>query len=192
MEDAETLRRVNRDLQMEKSRQERQTKYAQELQELDDEIYHARRSMKYETEKEDQAKSLIQKRAYLKSLRETKARADAQAAKAAQSPRPSTSQMKTSSGTNDPSGLPSEVKEEWEFMKTSDGAQNAALDQLMDLIGLEAVKEEFMSVKSSIDLKIRQGVSLSGERLSCSLLGNPGTGESRRIVLTWFKAADCI
>lgn len=61
-------------------------------------------------------------------------------------------------------------------MKVQEGTCNHALDDLMELIGLDSVKDEFLAVKSSIDTKIRQGVSLTEERFSCALLGNPGTG----------------
>jgi hypothetical protein len=62
-------------------------------------------------------------------------------------------------------------------MKAQEEVSSEALNKLMDLIGLDAAKEEFLSVKSNVDTKIRQGVSLSEERLSCTLLGNPGTGK---------------
>lgn len=72
----------------------------------------------------------------------------------------------------------SSAQQEWQFMKSHDGAKNAALDELMDFIGLESVKDEFLSVKSTVDTKIRQGLPLSDERLSYCLLGNPSTGKT--------------
>lgn len=186
VEDKETRRRAKRDLEMESKRQERQDTYAKKLEELDDEIDLFRRSMKYETEREDQARSLTQKRAHLQNLKETKARVDAARAIPKNTKPPSSSNGGQQGSSSGAKGIPEPllgVKKEWEVMK-SGGDQNEALDKLMDLIGLESVKEEFISVKSSIDLKIRQGVSLSQERLSCSLLGNPGTGTSQCLTLT--------
>jgi hypothetical protein len=49
----------------------------------------------------------------------------------------------------------------------------------MEMIGLEEVKQEFLTVKSQVDTVLRQGVSMASERFSCSMLGNPGTGTSR-------------
>lgn len=83
-----------------------------------------------------------------------------------------------SSSRNDP-GIktgPSPARDQWDSMKRSQGARNAALDDLMKMIGLESVKCHFLDVKTNIDTKVRQGVSLAGERFGCSLLGNPGTG----------------
>ncbi|KAJ4205259.1 hypothetical protein NW767_004053 [Fusarium falciforme] len=138
---------------------------------MNDEIDHLRRTRKYETEKEQQAEALKQKQKELRALRETEANLD---------------KIKKAQQTN--SGQPatpvpppqfnaiSSAASEWENMKKTEGASNAALDKLMGMIGLEAVKDSMLSMKSKVDTKLRQGFSLSGERFSCSLLGNPGTG----------------
>ncbi|KAK2855600.1 hypothetical protein FQN49_005033 [Arthroderma sp. PD_2] len=72
----------------------------------------------------------------------------------------------------------SAAKEEWEHRKTIDGDENEALDALMDMIGLEDVKDKFLSIKSKVDTVVRQETSLSDERFSAALLGNPGTGKT--------------
>ncbi|UKZ95690.1 uncharacterized protein TrAFT101_010512 [Trichoderma asperellum] len=174
-EDEETRRRVKRDLEMEKKRQEQQEKYRRELKEIEDELDHHRRQMKYNQEEEDQAKELAQKKVQLKSLKETKARLAAAKSAEAKSEIPSEKLQNQKPASSDSFG-PS--AQEWEDMKRDTGACNDALDELMDLIGLESVKEEFLERKTEIDLAIRQGTSLSNSRFSCSLLGNPGTGKT--------------
>ena len=67
-------------------------------------------------------------------------------------------------------------KEDWEYQKEFQGAENGVLDSLMDLIGLEDVKQQFLSIKAKVDTNVRQNVSLKGERFNVAMLGNPGTG----------------
>ncbi|KAL7947483.1 P-loop containing nucleoside triphosphate hydrolase protein [Trichoderma barbatum] len=179
-EDEEMRRRVKRDLEMEKKRQDRQDKYQRDLQEMDDEIDHHRRVMKYDQEEQDQAKELAEKKAHLQSLKDTKARMEASKAaanKQKDAREKSQEKEKEKRCSSDCADLDLPAQE-WEAMKLEDGARNDALDDLMGLIGLESVKREFLEIKSTVDTKIRQGVALSDARLSCSLLGNPGTGKT--------------
>lgn len=136
--------------------------------------------MKYNAEEEEQAETLKQKTAQLQTLKQTSARmAEAQKREMknkAKSPVPKKQKPKEKESESSSLGSTG-AKAEWEAAKAN-GANNDALDKLMDLIGLEAVKDEFLSIQASIDAKIRQGVSLSEERFSCSLLGNPGTGKT--------------
>jgi hypothetical protein len=46
------------------------------------------------------------------------------------------------------------------------------------MIGLENVKEAFLDIKATIDLKIRQHADMSKQRFGAALLGNSGTGEA--------------
>ncbi|KAF4460762.1 NFX1-type zinc finger-containing 1 [Fusarium albosuccineum] len=172
-EDEDNKRRILRDLDLEKKRQEQQDRYRRELQEMDDEIYHLRRTMKYESEEKQQAEELKQKKQHLESLRETGANFN----KMKEAQKNSSQSSKATNSPSPPVDAFSSAANEWESMKQVEGAKNAALDKLMGMIGLEAVKDRLLSMKSMVDTKLRQGFSLTGERFSCSLLGNPGTGK---------------
>ncbi|KAF9238218.1 P-loop containing nucleoside triphosphate hydrolase protein [Melanogaster broomeanus] len=81
------------------------------------------------------------------------------------------------------SGIPrpsvsSPARDKWEHQKRVDGVQNDAIDKIMDLIGLEEVKEQILRIKAKIDMMKRQVVALNKERLNLVLLGNPGTGKT--------------
>lgn len=73
--------------------------------------------------------------------------------------------------------VPSPARDKWEYQKRVDGVQNFAIDKIMDLTGLEEVKEQILRIKAKIDTMKRQGVALDKERLNLVLLGNPGTGQ---------------
>ncbi|KPM34618.1 hypothetical protein AK830_g11960 [Neonectria ditissima] len=161
-EDQETRRRVLRDLKLEKKRSETQDKYRKELQELEDEIDHQQRILKYENDEKDQAKTLQAKKEHLKSLQETKARVDKANAKkrqnaSSQQPGSPSNTASASSGPKASSLHSSKARDEWESMKKLEHAHNDALDMLMDMVGLESVKNRFLSIKSSVDTRIRQG-----------------------------------
>ena len=70
----------------------------------------------------------------------------------------------------------SSSEEEWQRQKDVEGASNEALDQIMEMIGLEEVKTQMLRIKSRIDTTIRQGTNVKDERFNIALLGNPGTG----------------
>ncbi|KAF9223028.1 P-loop containing nucleoside triphosphate hydrolase protein [Gyrodon lividus] len=82
-----------------------------------------------------------------------------------------------SSGVPRPS-VPSPARDKWEHQKHVDGVQNDAIDKIMDLTGLEEVKEQILRIKAKIDMMKRQGIALNKERLNLVLLGNPGTGKT--------------
>lgn len=67
---------------------------------------------------------------------------------------------------------------EWVRMKEKDGIKNRALDELMDLIGLEDVKEYFLKLLGKISTAKRQELDLSDDRLGAIFLGNPGSGKT--------------
>ncbi|KAF9765394.1 hypothetical protein IL306_002338 [Fusarium sp. DS 682] len=169
-EHEDNQRRIKRDLELERKRQELQDKYRLELQEIEDEIDHRRRAMKFESEEKKQIDELKQKKEELESLRQAESNKQKMKATQKTSPPPQTTPPQF-----DPF---SSAANEWKYMKEVEGARNSALDKLMGMIGLESVKEKILSIKSTVDTKIRQGFSLGDERWSCSLLGNPGTGKT--------------
>lgn len=185
-EDKERERIIRRDLKLESERLARQTAYAQELQQIQDEIAHERRQAKYIAEEDDQKKALAQQKEDLRALRGTvdRLKEQKQLAKKATEAKKEKAQAEHGSSASqgvDTSGildLLNGAKAEWEYAKQFDGAQSEPLDLLMKMIGLEDVKQTFVDIKGKVDTNIRQGVLLSGQRFGCSLLGNPGTGKT--------------
>jgi hypothetical protein len=57
------------------------------------------------------------------------------------------------------------------------------MDKLMALVGLEEVKQAFLSLWAKVDVFEKQAIDHNEERYHIVLLGNPGTGkcEQRRI-----------
>lgn len=98
------------------------------------------------------------------------------------------SQMPSNSTTIKPSGRPfpqlaeSPSKKEWLRQKNMEGANNPSIDAIMDMTGLEGVKQKVLNIKAKIDLSIRQDASLKQERFNVVLLGNPGTGRYSSLV----------
>lgn len=67
---------------------------------------------------------------------------------------------------------------EWKRQKDVEGAQNNAIDAIMDMTGLESIKKQVLAIKAKIDTSARQGSSLNQEGFNVVFLGNPGTGVS--------------
>lgn len=182
-EQLELERRIKRDLELERKRLEQQKAYARELQEIQDELDHEKRKIKYMAVEDDEKSALAKQREELKAAKESRAqyeqvkklqkeRADAAAAKkAAAGASPGKPTQPGSSSTNVP-GVPNTAQEEWEHLKRTEAVLNGPLDELMDMIGLEDVKSEFLEIKSVVDTKVSRlnlGVlSLSANSLSSS------------------------
>ncbi|KAF4638063.1 hypothetical protein G7Y89_g15 [Cudoniella acicularis] len=73
---------------------------------------------------------------------------------------------------------PSPSKIEWQRQKSRENASNPAIDEIMEMIGLEEVKAQVLRIKAKIETSLRQGVDMKKERLGLVLLGNPGTGKT--------------
>jgi hypothetical protein len=78
---------------------------------------------------------------------------------------------------NEKIDVSSAAKADWQYQKDYEGATNDALDSLINMIGLENVKERFLDIKVKVDTVVRQGTDLKGERFGAAFLGNPGTGK---------------
>jgi Cdc6-like AAA superfamily ATPase len=185
---------------LELDREKKEIIYKQQLAEMQDEISHQRRVLRNITDQEIREKVLAQQR---RDLADLKARYDTGAGSikdvashlscGVDLNKDSDTRLKTLSH-NDLVGSPAETspakgdipenftepsaQEEWERAKEFEGASNPALDKLMSMIGLEEVKEQFLTIKSKVDTVIRQGSSLKEERFGAAFLGNPGTGKT--------------
>ncbi|KZT43420.1 P-loop containing nucleoside triphosphate hydrolase protein [Sistotremastrum suecicum HHB10207 ss-3] len=78
----------------------------------------------------------------------------------------------------DAAPLESAARLDWQRQKDIDGAINPAIDSVMDMTGLEDVKQQILRIKAKVDTAKRQGTDLKGERFNVSMLGNPGTGKT--------------
>ncbi|KAF3918213.1 hypothetical protein ABW20_dc0107429 [Dactylellina cionopaga] len=74
--------------------------------------------------------------------------------------------------------FPSLSRDEWLRQKEVSKDSNIALDKIMDMIGMEHVKERVLAIKAKAETVRRQGIDLRDERFHIALLGNPGTGKT--------------
>ncbi|TID20283.1 P-loop containing nucleoside triphosphate hydrolase protein [Venturia nashicola] len=179
-EQRERIRKRNERLDAE--RDAKRAAYARQLAENQAEIDHQKRILKDYREADDTAKALDQQKQNIANLKATAENLAKQRQVFSRSR--STSPSKLPAKTN-PKGFSaddeddwSSAKKQWENLKRHDGAENDALDELMDMIGLEDVKDKFLSIKIEVDTAIRQGLKMENKRFGVSLLGNPGTGKT--------------
>ena len=77
----------------------------------------------------------------------------------------------------------SAAQEEWEIQKNYENdegegvCESESIDALMELVGLEAVKAQFLAIKAKIDMFNDQQVDLKAERFNVIFQGSPGTGK---------------
>ncbi|KAJ5504068.1 hypothetical protein N7463_006942 [Penicillium fimorum] len=195
LEDLVKERKRQRDLELETERQRKQTEYARQLAEAQEEASHLRRVRRDEFDDAERARVLEQHHQEIEDLRNP--------------PRPVASQRRLSSGTiastpptttKASTGLSvtitqspsvestsrqvipvqktSAAKKDWDYQKQFFNAQSQEIDKLIDMIGLESVKTKFLSIKAKVDVAIRQDIDLSRDRFGSVLLGNPGTGKT--------------
>ncbi|KAK4611584.1 NFX1-type zinc finger-containing protein 1 [Fulvia fulva] len=187
-EAAALLAQQQRNAELDKELQARQAAYASELAKIQAELDHVRLAAKDKREQDEQSNELTQRRKDLENAKALAARQVAaaetskkqkstQAGAGAKQPKVSSTIPESSSNEGD-RDFKSEATLDWEHQKTIEGAKNEAMDQLMAMIGLEAVKEQFLEIKSKVDLLVRQDLSITKERFVAALLGNPGSGKT--------------
>lgn len=85
----------------------------------------------------------------------------------------------------------STAKNNWQRQKDVEGANNDAIDSVMEMIGLEDVKSQILRIKDKIDVGIRQNTISKGERFNVNFQGNPGTGPFSHKVIAVKHSLDC-
>lgn len=78
--------------------------------------------------------------------------------------------------TNPFDHIPSKAADEWAYRKTQ-GETNRQIDELMTYQGLENVKQQFLAIKSHVDVCLKQRRDPKKDRYSIFFQGNLGTGE---------------
>lgn len=86
------------------------------------------------------------------------------------------SQSSNDSVSDEREASPAEL--EWERQKTIESQSNGAIDKLMNMVGLEQVKQHVLDIKGQIEIQKRQGVDMARKRFHVAFLGNPGTGKT--------------
>jgi len=71
----------------------------------------------------------------------------------------------------------SAAKQEWERRKDEHFDSNAPVDELMELVGLEEIKEQFLAILAKVEVCKSQEIELDEERFNAVFQGNPGTGK---------------
>ena len=95
---------------------------------------------------------------------------------------PKTTEKKGKGKAKEEKKKESVAQSEWQRRKDIDGVVNPHIDSIMEMIGLEQVKQHVLTIMDKVDVNVRQGTSLAKERFNIVLLGNPGTGTSCLIV----------
>jgi hypothetical protein len=77
--------------------------------------------------------------------------------------------------------VPCLAKQEWDRLKSLNSEiQSEAMEELMALVGLDHVKQQFLSIWAKVQVLKKQGIMDKGiERYHVIMLGNPGTGQYR-------------
>lgn len=197
-EDQAQQRRRERDARLDAERQRKQTEYALKLEEAQAEIAYLRKTQNNAFEDVEHQRILHQCQQEIEDLKKaSNFRAAANAAVTATNVSGLLTPADTVSvpdkiGQNDQEGgkfqikqrepgeseTASPSKDDWEYQKQFLNAQSDEIDRLMELIGLESVKEKFLAIKAKVDISISQNVTLDTERFGTVFMGNPGTGKT--------------
>ncbi len=176
-EDRQRERIRKRNAQLDTERDTKRAAYALQLAENQAEIDHQRRILQDNREAEDSARALEQKKLDLAKLKVTVNNLEKQRQSSTKSQATPASKSSSKKVAVENEEDWSSAKTQWEHFKHYEGAGNEALDDLMSMIGLEDVKDNFLAIKLEVDTAVRQGLDMSNKRFGASLLGNPGTGK---------------
>lgn len=192
-EDLAKEKRRQRDIDLDAERDRKRKEYAQRLQEAQDDIAHLKRVQQDRKEDEQRTnvlRDLSKEAENLKRMTEPpnpkkvkpqpepkKEKTDAKAGAAKEAE----SQLAVDTAEPPEDTSPEEsstAKEDWEWEKEYKNARSDEIDKLMDMIGLETIKEKFLAIKSRVDLAVQQDTDIKKDRFGSVLLGNPGTGKT--------------
>ncbi|RAL01738.1 putative AAA family ATPase [Aspergillus ibericus CBS 121593] len=195
-EDKAKERRREQEMDLEIKRERMQTEYLRQLTEIQEEIAHERRARKDKSDAEEKQRVLQQHKDELERLRSNTSKThvpapdnDRQSVNGADCSHSGPSDhclvdrhvdkapIKCADEREMHDNIPSAAAD-WKQQKEFEGAQSPEIDALMEMIGLESVKEQFLDIKAQVDTASRQNIDLQGERFGSVLLGNPGTGKT--------------
>lgn len=187
-----------RDFKLDTERQRRQNEYAQKLSEALDEIARIKQIQRDSLDYAEQQRILNQHRQEIETLKSLKPGNSPQTVNDDHGKYEQGSisanqviQQGSSAGSlstfavdtpgieiSDTEDTTSPTRDDWEYQKTFLNAQSTELDSLMEMIGLETVKEKFLAIKAKVDLAVSQNIRLDQERFGTVFVGNPGTGKT--------------
>lgn len=190
---------MQKSLELQEKRDREEQEHLRQIAKIDALLEDERQRVKDAQMSKERAQAIQQKEqdlANAKALTDRLSKASPQPKSAAvsatpveSSPLTGKSQLSTSSTGKGPSGSnekpatkgksrqESKAREEWEHQKRMENVSNDTIDSLMEMIGLEEVKLQVLSIKAKIDLSVRQGSDMKEDRLNVVFLGNPGTGK---------------
>lgn len=159
-EEKEAEKKRKRAWELDRQRQAKQDAYAAELAQIEDEIEHEKSRMRDSTEDQSRHNVLAQKRLDLANMKKSRASGQSTSAQAMPGSWPQSTDKSTSATTtsaskqpaaqkndlspqasSDSSAVPtnwddSKAKDDWDWQKKYEHAENQALDELMDMIGM--------------------------------------------------------
>ncbi|KAJ5544147.1 P-loop containing nucleoside triphosphate hydrolase protein [Penicillium frequentans] len=196
-EDQAQKRRIERDARLDAERQRKQSEYALVLAEAQAEIAHLKKIRNDEFEDGERQRILTQCQEEINTMTrvpesQTAVNAIAITAKVTESPTPLNHSDLSGDATRKNEAQKPHIKQaeieapqtsstsknDWDYQKQFLNARSVEIDALMEMIGLEAVKEKFLAIKSKVDVSISQGIKLDAERFGTVFMGNPGTGKT--------------
>lgn len=191
---AELEEKLRKEFEAEQRREAQSRAHEQRMKELEEKILAEQQRMKDAELAQERAQALEQKQADLDTTKGvvTSFLANLSLPKVSSPVSPSPQTSPQANGLPSSSSVPparpatppgnpatansTTAEKEWQRQKEVEGADSAAVDKIMEMIGLDDVKRQILRIKDKIDVTKRQNTSLKSERFNVVLLGNPGTG----------------